>query len=487
MGMTIRIRWAALVLMLAFLAGCGSSDATCTIVDNGDGTRTLSCDDGTSLVVDGRTVSASGTIAPGDALSLSHDFADGAATYQAQFHLDGLVHDHTVYDQVFDPAVRDPLVFAPVPPMGGLAGIASAELLAGGNVAVVWSQEEMDGFYHFRVRVYTPAGVDTGADPIFGPSDDLQGVSMAALDGGGFVVAWADSGPDLLQYQVFDAAGALVGGTEDFGAHMIQQSISLSPANGGGFVATFVGEMGLSHVVEAYDAAGVFESRIATLPSALPAPGPQVRRFSDGRLVLSRRARDSVTLRDQNLLTFLAADGSGAIDVFLSEPSPTGSTSVAISAGDQVMVAYEEAGSDIGVYGVFESDGTTVRGMNQFTAHEPFGSRVAAAPGGGFVIAFSEDESANGIMNVYDGEGRLEASDILFGGIAYPSDEGLLDAVNVGDTLWLLNRPHTLGHGLRFDILSRGTLRLVDAGGGEVRLENHGAVTVDAVLSATGS
>ena len=480
---------AFILIPLACFTACDSSDDACRITQNDDGSSSITCADGSSLTVSGGSVSSSATIAPGEFLALSHPFAEGGATFAAQIRVDGVLHDYTAFAHLFDSALRDPIIFAPETEDIEITDKAEADLLKDGNIAVVWAQEEADNRDHLRLRIYSPEGMDMGVDPTFGPSDansEVGYVALVALESGDFVVAWTDYEDDSLQFQRFDKDGVPQGDAVDFGAHDSETDISLC-ATDDGFAAAFNDAGESSHVVETYDATGTLKDRIATLTSEEAYSGIQIRRFSNGRFVLARERSVAPNDTFETTLTFMDADGSNVNDIFLGGRSISEHPYIAISPDDRVIVAYEESGPDIGLYGVFESDGSVVRPMNQFTHAEPDGVAVAVLPNGNFIIAFNEDESENGLYNVFNSEGKREASDLFFGGFAVPDARGVRDIVTVGDSFWILNEPYHDPYGLRFDVISLGTLRLVDMGNGEVRLYNHGSVAVESILSATGS
>lgn len=139
-------------------------------------------------------------------------------------------------------------------------GELQAETLSSGNVAVVWEADwvnslgEIDGSYSgIRVQIHSPTG--SVVTPYFfansttaGPQSDA---SVAALPGGGFIVAWTDgrtydTGDTIggdgsnsgVRAQLFDNAGAKIG--PEFLVNSATANAQSKPAitvlAGGGFV-----------------------------------------------------------------------------------------------------------------------------------------------------------------------------------------------------------------------------------------------------------
>lgn len=131
----------------------------------------------------------------------------------------------------------------------GTAGSIQVAALAGGGFVLIWEDSFASNFDNIRGHVFTANGTKLGSQ--FNAGDNVLGTEVSseivALTGGGFVVAWTQTGGDSSfgngsRAQVFDAAGNKLGAA--FTLNTItpgsQQSPKLAALANGGFAAVWL-------------------------------------------------------------------------------------------------------------------------------------------------------------------------------------------------------------------------------------------------------
>jgi hypothetical protein len=152
----------------------------------------------------------------------------------------------------------------------GVQAVPHATRLADGNIAVTWfdlAGNDGNG-QGLLMRVMSPTGTAVSAEQVVNTTTagDQHGPSIAALSGGGFVIAWAapqDGSAYGVIGQRFDAAGNKVGG--EFVVNSYTTGDQYDPsvtglANGGFFVVWHSADQdgsGLGVYGRCYDANGV--------------------------------------------------------------------------------------------------------------------------------------------------------------------------------------------------------------------------------------
>ena len=242
-------------------------------------------------------------------------------------------------------------------------------------------------------------------------------------------------------------------------------------------------------VVVAYDIDGNVVETLATLENVTdPDEEMELRRLPNGNLLLLRQRVEGNEDNRQAVATFLGTDGTVQVERVISTTYVSGDFGVAVSTDGHIVVSMEESASDVGLYAVYTQDGTVIRAPGQFTDSEPSGVAAGVFGDGSFLLAFSDDESTSGVMQNLSRTGTPTSLPILFGGNVTPGYRSVGDILPVSDhEAWIAYKPYEFDHGFRILPVTKGYLSLVNLGGGVVRLYNHGAVTVDAVVTATGN
>lgn len=307
--------------------------------------------------------------------------------------------------------------------------------LSGGGFVVVWSDLSATGGdasdSAVRAQRYDAVGVAAGAEFLVNTTTatDQYEAKIAALSGGGFVIAWRDasqSGGDAsssaIRAQRYDAAGATVGveflvNTTTANA---QSEPTLAGLSDGGFVIAWTdaslsgGDVSDNAVrAQRYDAAGAVaggEFLVNTTTNAAQQEAI-VAALSGGGFVIAWRD-GSATGGDTSSLAVRAqrydAAGAAAGTEFLVNTSTTSYQSQpsigALSDGSFMITWYDGSGSGGDASGgavraqLFSAAGVATGDeflVNTTTANNQFNSSAAGLSGGGFVIAWT-DVSATG-------------------------------------------------------------------------------------------
>ncbi len=297
--------------------------------------------------------------------------------------------------------------------------------LADGGYLVVWSSDGQDGSgYGIYGQRYGADDAAVGAEFQVNTytSSNQYVPSVAALDDGGFVVTWASNGQDGSSYgiygQRYDSAGAAVG--SEFRANSYttgeQNTPSVAALEGGGFVVTWrSANQDGSHwgsYGQIYDSAGVavgsnfrvnqtahnaqYNARVIGTPDGGfwavwqsfhndVDSGIYSQRFSStGARISSEFRVNSYDSNHQQVPSMgLLADG-GVVIVWMSNG---------------------EDGSGYGVYGQrYDASGAAVGGnfrANTYTASDQSYPVVTGMPNGGFVIAWMSDGQDGSGYGVY--------------------------------------------------------------------------------------
>lgn len=123
----------------------------------------------------------------------------------------------------------------------------SVAALSGGGFVVAWEHAEETGEDHVRAQVFTASGAKVGGEIV--ATDTSPGDKVApdviALNGGGFVVGWYSWGPGP-RAQLFDNAGNKVGSAFSIKDQVagLQSTADFVALPGGGFVATWADDGG---------------------------------------------------------------------------------------------------------------------------------------------------------------------------------------------------------------------------------------------------
>jgi Ca2+-binding RTX toxin-like protein len=252
---------------------------------------------------------------------------------------------------------------------------------------------------------------------------------VAHLAGGGFVFVWIDrtGAHAAVHGQLFDSSGAALGGEFAINATLATdaQEPAVTGLAGGGFAVAWnqsggsgVGDgSGSSILMQAFDATGtkVGGETVVNTSAANDQHSPTLSGLADGGF--------AVTWADNNapadgvkaqLFSASAAKQGGEIDVYDSNyhyASPDGVA--ALAGGGLVLVFNPTSSSDQELKAqIFAPDGTKIGGLVDIdatptTSGNQSEGRVAALPGGGFVVAWTRSfNSSNDVFaQMFDSSG----------------------------------------------------------------------------------
>ena len=306
---------------------------------------------------------------------------------------------------------------------------ASVSALNDGGYVVVWqdqaaSEEQSGNVYAQR---YDADGNTVGGQitvGAYGGSDDgavLFEVDVTSLNGGGFVVTWAEpsgeENPDNILGRIYDAGGSPVGGefTINSTTSGTQDTPSIAATPDGGFVTVWDGN-------GAGDTAGIFGQRydasgntvggefLVNTTASGTQGNPVATVFADGGFVVTwdgNGSGDTAGIFGQRY----DAGGTAVGSEFLVNTTTTGTQSASavetLGNGD-FLVVWESAGQDgsgDGIYAQrFDSDGNAVGGefqINDTTASDQSEPAVTALPDGGYMVVWQSLNQDGSGLGVY--------------------------------------------------------------------------------------
>src|SRR5205085_4009631 len=242
--------------------------------------------------------------------------------------------------------------------------------LTNGNFAVIWVDQNGDGSsFGIRAQIVDASGAKVGSEFLVNTATSGSQVfpDVAALTGGGFVASWGDqnrepspnTGSDGITGQIFSSAGAKVGA--DFLVNTtqpgLQNNVQLQGLPGGGFIAVWRDVSGTVDTDQGGIRARIYDSTGAALaPDFMVNTNTVNVQGNPHPIVLA--SGNIVVAWDSN-----SGDSSGA-GVKAQILDSTGA-----KIGSEFLVNTTEAGEQ----GDFE---------------------IAALPGGGFVVTWSDYSGA---------------------------------------------------------------------------------------------
>ncbi|VAV95608.1 FIG01023050: hypothetical protein [hydrothermal vent metagenome] len=342
----------------------------------------------------------------------------------------------------------------------GNQGNASVAALASGGFVVVWEDFSASGGdtsgNAIRAQSYNASGVVQGGEFLVNTTTagNQSRPSVAALTGGGFVVAWDDnsqSGGDTnftsIRAQRYDSAGVaqgaefLVNTTTSGG----QTSPSMAALNGGGFVIAWrdssqTGADTSSFAIRAqrFDAAGAMQGTefLANSTTNLDQSAPSVAGLMNGGFVIawedfSQTGADtsSFAIRAQRFTAMGVAQNAELL-VNTTTAGDQGIPSVAALTSGGFVIAWQDSsasGGDTSSTAVraqrYDVFGTTQGGellINTTTASGQGFPSVAALAGGGFIVTWQDssqtgDDTSSFAIRAqrFDAVGALQGSEFV--------------------------------------------------------------------------
>ncbi|MBW2256792.1 MAG: hypothetical protein JRI25_19655, partial [Deltaproteobacteria bacterium] len=453
----------------------------CTITDNGDGTSTLDCDGTTVVLGEDQVVTVSGTVAPGDSLTLTHGFDD--AVVSAQYEEDGWLFPIADY-----PVHHSPVTSAGVDFTGGnaIGSHVRAALLSDGNIAVTF-RLCVSGEFCSELRPNLMI-VDTSGAEMMAPTQlvDLaigERYDVSALSGGGFVAAWHDM--TTLHVQRYDNAGTVVGSEITIDDAAEYSKVAVAGTSNGGFAVAYVEESEYAHLLVRYTDQGVADGE--------PVERTGDEQYDDYPLRLAALPNGGVVL----LHNTGAANDVNAEVVFVDSSGTVAAahilgTSYAYRAGfgvasnGNVCLVYELGGPDLTGYAVFEQDGDFLAGPEALTHHEPRAAGCGVFGDDDFAAVYVEDESQTFVLHNVTNAGLLLPGVHIFGATTPPTGEFARITISEREVA-VMSDTYTSGQPGRMTTFTKGYLALQSVSDTEVRLVNQAAESVDVVVTAVGA
>lgn len=304
----------------------------------------------------------------------------------------------------------------------GLQNAPAAAALADGGTVVVWQSDGEDGSgLGVFGRRFLSSGVSAGPAVRVNAftAGDQGAPTVAALAGGGFVVAWQSDGQDGsgtgIRLQRYAASGGLVGG--EIAANTLAAGDQAAPvvaglANGGFAVAWQSTAPGADHAmiyVRRWSAAGIaagVESRLDRSDDTSQT-APRLVRLADGSLLAAWTSTDPA---DGSVSIQAQAISAGGVRIG-GLRNPAGAVSdarhVALAAMEDggYAAAFDGPAAAPGLRAVyvrrFAEDGTTIPGVPMTTiagAVDRTDPTVAGFPSGGLVVAWTSAETTGAAL-----------------------------------------------------------------------------------------
>lgn len=242
--------------------------------------------------------------------------------------------------------------------------------LTGGGHVVTWETETSLGRQIFA-QLFAADGTKSGSEFQVNTSNSAVSPRVAALTGGGFVVAWQGSGS--VQYdieaQIFSADGSKVGSEITVNTHLTgdQYSPSVTSTQDGGFMVAWGGTTGSSGAGTGTDPirAQKFDASGGKVGSELNVSGNPVSSFNrDQELVELSSGKVVVSWRDYpsggNKMAILNSDGTAATSVStIVSGSGNSDAELTALANGNFVATYTRSGAT-GVYAkIFDESGAS--------------------------------------------------------------------------------------------------------------------------------
>ncbi|WP_323784612.1 hypothetical protein [Thalassovita sp.] len=306
--------------------------------------------------------------------------------------------------------------------------------LPGGGYVVAWVDDGYysDGLYRVRSQVFNDDGTErSSVNEIRSVSTSIMSSRVVALPGGDYVVVWAEDASGSsemdIQAQVFDAAGTPVTAAFRVNTTILdaQATPDIGALTGGGFAITWISDLPSGREVRAqvYTADGNAVGGEILIQDEVPQTDPEhsvthteptVTGLADGGFVIAWNGRHF------SLADYDGRSDSGAfVQVFNADGSERSLASMIYEAGSdsqwtphvgalsngRFVVVWQDvnASDSVTLARIYNADGTP-----QTAVFQPFdaalmsgGMSIVALPGGGFILALSDDDlSSDGSADV---------------------------------------------------------------------------------------
>jgi len=460
----------------------------CTVTDADDGGLLVSCDDGTSVTVPAGSKVLHRTISPGESVAFDHGFDADRVTLTAQFTDGQTMYDLADYPLRYAPLTHEPVMIEVTTGNemdwnGDLALLA----LANGELAVSWVEEPPDG-----IEVVHLARVAADGSVLHRGSmvslDRCDGPMHLAELTGGEIAHGCGSGEAFLH--LFDATAQPIGTPVVLTANANNESAAVAAAADGGVYVAYNewGEGDLDHTVVAkYSNTGVFESEIWRKDFEDSADDDLVlSMLPNGQLILITKYELGTVPEDGTYLVWLETDGTLVREVRLSQGAEGGGYDMRVDpVTGRIVVGFDASGPDAMVLAAFEQDGTVVTAPHHPLSDEPRDIVLAMHDDGDVTMLWANDETDSGQYVSLSDRARAITATAPLGTTA--GMDYMYDAAVIGDQIWFVGREYNESDfGFNLYRTSRGYVRLENSVDGSAQLTHHGAVDAAVTLVATG-
>lgn len=413
-----------LLLLPLLTVGC-EGPAGADGANGADGVAGTDGTDGTDGTngTDGSTV-LSGTLAPGEALTLEHGLGAGDKFYEAQFSWDGVAYDHSDYPMLRPGHYTEGTWF----PSGldQFYGDLSAATLSSGDLVVVhrgWF--ETDETEVFSIDIFSWDGALVQHVDMVGESwEDETGYGyvydpvVVALGDGGFSLFyerdWYDSSSGYWQESVrvvrYDSTGTLtadtaLGSPSDTRSYYNPHAVGTTDGGAVGCAGGWDEE--LDHAFTEVQVWGSDGSGSSFVIEDGDGSYCKVAALDDGRLALLTERRLSEDAPDGIDLLIAQTDGTLDVEVRIIDSYSTEDMALAQGSQGTLLVAAEAGGPDLPFYAVLEEDGTVVQPATGMSGWENTMIQATAFADGDFLILVTEDDSLAPMTWVVGARGGL--------------------------------------------------------------------------------
>lgn len=439
------------------------------------------------------SAAATGTLAPGEHLSLEHGLGDGAKVYQAQFQWGGVTYDHSAYPTLL-PGHLESGWSLDDPNMSSFYGNIAGDRLTSGELAVYqrgYLDSDQDGIVGYLLdssgafQAPLPSYLDSS-------SQYFYEIDLAATQDGGFVVTVEqealvdDSWREVAQIDRYDSTGILLGSEPlaPSGVEIYEVAVDALPT--GGFVVGFTGyDDDLGETVGGLRFTDSSGSVASVTLSQLDSSYLRLAALPDGGAVVVVERELASDEPDGIDALFVSPDGTIDAEVRLVDSYLTDDCAVVVGSQDTVLIAAESGGPDLPFYAVLGIDGSVIQEATGMSGWENTMIEAGAFPDGDFLVIVTEDDSLAPMTWAIGAQGHL-LRPMVVGDIASVPDYDLGVFLPTGSD-------HTLGHidpsydsevAPHYTAYTKGVLQLREESSGEVRLYNHTPTTLDVTLVA---
>ena len=470
--------------------GAAGADGT----DGTDGTNGTDGTDGSAVLT--------GTLAPGEFLSLEHGLGEGDKFYEAQFSVGGVIYDHGDY-AVVRPGHRAEGAWFASDDLESYEDDIAAAMLPTGDIAAVtggYSGSLGEDIYMVEIRAVDGSVVSSlDAFPAYWDSPsgygEMYDPSVVALGDGGMVVMFEAYGYDYntgvsfsgVVLGRYDASGALVASEEygEWGGDLEYYDVDATATADGGFAMVLGGYDDSTgddfvEVMSWAPGAGTTSFPVDDVDST----NARIAQLDDGRFALLVEREVGEDGVDGIDLLIAQADGTLDTEVRLQNSYITSDSAVVVGSQGTILVAAESGGPDLPFYAVIADDGTVVMPATGMSGWENDMIQAGAFADGDFLVMVTEDDSYAPMTWAISAQGAL-LRPMVVGDITVVPDYNRGSFMpGPGNTLLHLAPSYDSDSASYLSTYHKGVLQLRVESEDEVRLYNETPDTLDVTLVA---